>query len=271
MAKKNRIRKKRNDENVLRSFAGSIDEAFSEDLSEISEEDVIVVDVPEKARSKKTGRIAMFIVGVAVLVFAVVGIVTTITGTVGIIGNIANNTGLKNEFQLFLYPAVATDIPTFEQSDTLANTTIIKTAITKIQLTGDMSKYQSDTGVLYIPEFDVETNAKSIFGGSITIEHQTVGFGADLATYDAEKKSYAVADFDRIPNYYPEILNLSSVGETFTVEVGYYPPTVQIAGLDKEPQLMKIMKYTVVKSGDKKTITSVVRSESMEGGGVGDI
>ncbi len=270
MAKKDRIRKKRNEESVIRSFAGSIEEAFAEDLSDISDEDVIVVDIPEKKKSRKSGRILMFIVGVLVIIFAVIGVVSTVSAATSAIGDIANNTALKNEFQLFLYPAVASDIPTFENSETLTNSTVIKTAIQKIMLTGDTSKYQSDTGVLYIPEFDVETNAKSIFGGAITIEHTTVGFGVEQASYDAEKKTYAVVDTERMPVYYPEIRGFTAIGETYTVEVAYYPPTVEIAGLDKEPMMMKLMKYTIVKSGDKKTITALVRSENMEGSGVGD-
>ncbi len=258
MAKKERVKKKRGEQsNVLHSIAGSLEEAFSEDVSEISEDDVIVVDVPEKPHRKRGKRIASFAVGLLVLVFAVVGIVNTVIGATGIIGDIANNTALKNEFALYLYPVVATDPPSFEKTETLTDSVIIKAAISRILLTGDTSNYNSDMGIMYIPEFDVETNAKNIFGNSVTFEHQTVGHVEDLATYFPEKKAYMVANSSRLPNYFPVVTEVSNVGETYTLTVEYYPPSVSIPGLDREQTAAKTMTYVIAKSGDKKMITSI--------------
>ena len=120
--------------------------------------------------------------------FAVVGAVNTVIAISGGIGRIANQTDLKEEFALYLYPVVATDPPSFEDASTLTQSTIIKIAVSKILLTGDTSNYETDTGVMYIPEFDVETAAKNIFGSSIEVKHQTVGHVQDLATYNSEKK-----------------------------------------------------------------------------------
>ena len=110
---------------------------------------------------------------------------------------------------------------------------------------------------MYIPEFDVETAAKNIFGSSIEVKHQTVGHVQDLATYNAEKKVYIVADTNRIPNYYPQVSKIENVGETYTLTVDYYPPTVSIPGLVTEHVSSKSMTYVITTSGDKKTITSI--------------
>lgn len=189
--------------------------------------------------------------------FAVVGAVNTVIAISGGIGRIADQTDLKEEFALYLYPVVATDPPSFEDASTLTQSTIIKIAVSKILLTGDTSNYETDTGVMYIPEFDVETAAKNIFGSSIEVKHQTVGHVQDLATYNSEKKVYIVADTTRIPNYYPVVSKISNVGETYTLTVDYYPPTVSIPGLVNEQVSSKSMTYVITKSGDKKIITSI--------------
>lgn len=268
MAKKDRIKKK-HDDGILHGLAGSIEEAFSEDTSEIQQDDIIVVDVPEKKGNKKGKKIFFFIAGLTVIVFAVLGIISTVITVSGAISDIANQTALKNELTLYLYPIVATDPPSFDKAESLTSSSIIKAAVSRIRLTGDMSKYQSEEGLIYIPEFDVETNAKSIFGGAIQFEHRTVGHIDDLATYVPDKKAYAVADMQMVPNYSLEITELSNIGETYIVTVDYYPPAVDIPGLEKKPESIKTMIYTIVKSGDKKTITSLEMVESM-GGVYGD-
>ncbi len=268
MAKKDRIKKK-HDDGILHGLAGSLEEAFGEDTSEIQQDDIIVVDVPEKKGNGKGKKTLFFIAGLTVIIFAILGIISTVLTISGAISDIANQTPLKNELTLYLYPIVATDPPSFEKAENLTSPSIIKAAISRIRLTGDMSKYQSEDGLIYIPEFDVETNVKSIFGGSIQFEHRTVGHIDDLATYIPDKKAYAVADMQLIPNYSLKITELSNIGETYTVTVDYYPPAVEIPGLNKEPESAKTMIYTIVKSGDKKTITSLKMVEG-DGGLYGD-
>lgn len=261
MSKKNRKNKEHNKQKgeakVINGLVGSIEEAFSEDISDIEQDDVVVADVPSRINTGKIKKVLCFIVGLVVIVFAVIGAVYTATAVGSFISNIAERTELKNEFALYLYPVVATDPPSFEDASTLTNSTIIKAAVSRILLTGDTSNYQNDTGVLYIPEYDVETAAKNIFGNSITVTHQTVGHVEDLATYIADKKVYAVASANRIPNYYPQVSAIENVGETYTLTVDYYPPTVSIPGLANETESSKSMTYVIEVSGDRKTIKSI--------------
>mgnify|MGYP003288869877 CR=1 FL=1 len=261
MAKKDRIRKK-HDDGILHGLAGSLEEAFSEDTSEIQQDDVIIVDVPERSGKNRGKRVLFFIAGVTIIVFAILGIISTVITVSQGISDIANQTAFKNDLTRYLYPIVATDPPSFDKTENLTSPTIIKAAISRIRLTGDMSKYHREDGMVYIPEFDVETNAKNIFGGSVTFEHRTVGHVTDLATYIPDKKVYAVEDMQFIPNYSLKISELQNVGETYTVTVDYFPPSIDIPGLDREPESIKTMIYTIVMSGDKKTITSLKIAES---------
>ena len=96
---KNKSRIEAKSENkVLHGLAGSIEEALSEDPSEIEQDEVIVVDVPEHRHKGLAKKIAYFVVGLLIIVFAVVGAVNTVIAISGGIGRIANQTDLKEEF-----------------------------------------------------------------------------------------------------------------------------------------------------------------------------
>ena len=82
---KNRIEAK-SENKVLHGLAGSIEEALSEDPSEIEQDEVIVVDVPEHRHKGLAKKIAYFVVGLLVIVFAVVGAVNTVIAISGGIG-----------------------------------------------------------------------------------------------------------------------------------------------------------------------------------------
>ena len=66
---KNRIEAK-SESKVLHGLAGSIEEALSEDPSEIEQDEVIVVDVPEHRHKGLAKKIAYFVVGLLIIVFA---------------------------------------------------------------------------------------------------------------------------------------------------------------------------------------------------------
>ena len=104
---KNRIEAK-SESKVLHGLAGSIEEALSEDVSEIAQDEVIVVDVPERKHKGVAKKAAFFVVGLLIIAFSVVGVVNTVIAASGAINRIANQTDLKEEFALYLYPIVAT-------------------------------------------------------------------------------------------------------------------------------------------------------------------
>ncbi|MBS7396881.1 MAG: hypothetical protein KIG32_00430, partial [Ruminiclostridium sp.] len=104
MSKKNRKNKEHNEQKgeakVINGLVGSIEEAFSEDISDIEQDDVVVADVPSRINTGKIKKVLCFIVGLVVIVFAVIGAVYTATAVGSFISNIAERTELKNEFAL---------------------------------------------------------------------------------------------------------------------------------------------------------------------------
>lgn len=273
MAKKQKIINKENpiqetekQNPVIRSLAGSLTEAFSEDFTEIADEDIIVCEIKEKPKKYSGKKAFYFMAGVLTILFAFVGLVTTIRGVIDFTQSIADNRALKTEFALFVYPAVATDIPTFDEIENLPQTTVIKAAIAKIMLLNDTSSYKSDVSTIFIPAYDIENTAKSLFGYGCVVEHQSVGLLDNRYEYNAETKTYSIPSNARIANYSPEITEISNVGDLYTLTVAYYPPSTVIEGMDIERKAGKVMTYVVSKTGDMKSIVSITFHSSTSAG-----
>ena len=120
-------------ETILSSLAGALDE----DYSEI--EEVMSPQQPSETTKTKypVSQKIFFCVGVFILAMAIVGIVSTVNFTANFIGEIADQTSLKNEFAVFVYPVVASDPPAFENIEDLPSSTIINCSIWQIVLSGN--------------------------------------------------------------------------------------------------------------------------------------
>ena len=117
---KNRIEAK-SENKVLHGLAGSIEEALSEDPSEIEQDEVIVVDVPEHRHKGLAKKIAYFVVGLLIIVFAVVGAVNTIIAISGGIGRIANQTTLRKSSPFTFIPLLQPIPPALRMRQRLHN------------------------------------------------------------------------------------------------------------------------------------------------------
>ncbi len=242
-------------ETILSSLAGALDE----DYSEI--EEVMSPQQPSETTKTKypVSQKIFFCVGVFILAMAIVGIVSTVNFTANFIGEIADQTSLKNEFAVFVYPVVASDPPAFENIEDLPSSTIINCSIWQIVLSGNTENYEIvDEYFMSVPEIDVEAAAASLFGYGFVMEHQTVGFGNTVFEYVADTKSYTVPINPALNSYSPRITELSNVGELYTVTVEYMPPSaLAIAGIETENDPDKTMIYTISKSKGKMTINSI--------------
>lgn len=245
---------------VLASIAGALDE----DYSEIDE---VMSPQPVTNSSKKkypTSQKVFFGVGVFILIMAIVGIISTFNFCKNAIGEIVDQTALKNELAVYIYPVVASDPPAFENVEDLPSSTMITCSIWQIILNGNTSNYTTtDDFYMSIPEIDVESAAGTLFGYGFVIEHQTVGYIDSVFEYNADTKCYIVPIDPPLNSYAPKITALSNVGELYTVTVDYMPPSaLAIAGIDTANEPDKTMIYTISKSKGKMTINSIAHADS---------
>ena len=239
----------------LEGSVTEVEEELEEQEREETETEELVLD---PASPLLKNRKTFFAVGIVIIFLTIVGLVTTVRFCIGVAEDIVNQSALKNEFAVFLYPMVITDGPAFEAAENAPTSVIINAAIWRIIMTGDTDKYDNDSTNMTVSEIDVESAAAALFGFGVSIEHQTVNLGTNVFEYDPANKSYLVPLDPNYNTYWPRVSEISNVGELFTVTVEYMPPSMfATEGMDYQLEPDKIMVYTVSRSASSMTIQSL--------------
>ncbi|MBP1542656.1 MAG: hypothetical protein J6A16_01055 [Oscillospiraceae bacterium] len=248
-------------EKVINQLLGSLEEDNNiesdiADLGHEAEPQVQEEAVPEPVKKRK------FFFGFAlfVIVMAIVGCISTVRFVVNFTEHLVDNTSLKNEFAQFIFPVVVNDIAPFETVDEIPNTSKITCSIWNILIMKDTAPYEGEiTGDLLIPEYDVSVSCKELFGNNASVEHQSVGIGEVRFTYDPDNHVYSASKNIRYLTYAPHIVDITEANGTYTVIVGYLPPSLAtvtgISGMEVSPE--KYMEYTLDRWDGKNTIKSV--------------
>ncbi|MCL2036224.1 MAG: hypothetical protein FWG83_02405 [Oscillospiraceae bacterium] len=253
------MKKDKNKDSVIESLEKAL-EGDVEKLEEFeeTEEDSSTVAEPLAPLSDKP-IVKRFFVGIAafMIVFSVIGVINTFGFVSGKVEDIRERKALKDEFALFVAPVVINDPPDYASVNDLQASTIIASAIWKIILTEDVSKYSSDIGVVYIPEVDVESAARSIFGIG-NVEHKSVFNAGVEFRYNIDNKNYAIPEKPALHSYSPVITSVTNVGELYTVTVDYMEPSpLAIAGIEHRNEPIKTKIFMISRSEGKKTINSI--------------
>ncbi len=240
---------------ILESLQGSVDDFEQEGSAggeRSGETDFFDPSVPMMKNRK-----FFFAVGIIILILSVVGLISTVRFTVSAVRDLANQTALKNEFAEFIYPAVITDSPAFDKAENAPTSVVINAAIWRIILSGNTEKYENDGSYMTISEIDVESSAVSLFGFGVAIQHQSVGSGSNMFEYNASGKTYNVpVETERI-TYWPRIVEISNVGELFTLKVEYMAPIMGMPGEKEELEPQKTMIYTLSRTSASMTLNSI--------------
>lgn len=244
---------KQKQDKILSSLVGSVDE-LDTDITESEQE-----ETPEQEESvaPRKKRKAYFITGVAILLLAAVGLGTTIRSAIGLVNDLFSQSAIKEEFAAFVYPFVITDTPSFESLEDVPASTVVTVSIWNIILNSDLSKYPTDTGIMSVPEIDVESSAVSLFGHGINVTHQTVGSIEAMFEYNEALKTYYVPASPMVMTYSPRISKISNEGELFTVTVEYLQPSMPSFNEQKEEVAEKVVIYTISRTANQKTVKSV--------------
>ncbi|MCM1298668.1 MAG: hypothetical protein NC203_01385 [Firmicutes bacterium] len=243
---------------VLDSLEGSVVDVEEETAEETEAEESFDSSAPTVKNSK-----LMFVIGLLVIVMTVVGLFTTVRSAIELGDRLIHQTALKEDFAEFLYPVVITDTPAFASVEEAPPSIIINAAIWRIILSGNTDKYENDGSTMIVSEIDVESAAAALFGFGVPIEHQSVGFGESMFTYNSSTKSYTVPLNLAPSNYWPRVSEMSNVGELFTVTVEYMSPIMAVGGIDLDSETAnKTMIYTVSRTASSMTVISVAYDEN---------
>ena len=251
-------------------FSETISEVLNEDYKEVEsviEQDENISETEEVVVEEKIDRPNKFylVFAVFVIVMSIIGIISTARFCVTTVKEIANQTSLKNEIALFLYPIVTVDPPEFSETSEIPSSVIVESAIWRIILTGDNNNYEKLYNTyMYVPAVDVEFSIKSIYGNSAVIAHQSVGSASATFTFDENMNAYLVPISPKYTAYSPVVADISNVGELYTVTVEYVPPTaLAIDGIKLENTTTKTMIYTLSKSKKNMVVHSAKNATNL--------
>lgn len=246
---------------VLRSVTSALSEGIDEvaEAEEpMSEEDAGEAAGEAAPAVNKPNRFYL-VFAVFIIIMSVIGMISTVRFIAEQVESLADQTALKNEIALFLYPVVTVDPPEFASAAEIPESVVIESAIWKIVLTGDTTNYEKLYNTyMYVPAVDVEFAARTLFGSEAPVTHQTVGSTGSAFSYDEGSNTYLVPITPRYTAYSPSITSISNVGELYTVRVDYLPPTaLAIEGIRLDSSTTKTMEFTLSKSKSSMTIHSL--------------
>ncbi len=257
--------KKKAQEEKLENIKYMLDDALSEDAEEMAalvqsepQPEIAVEKDPQGIKRK-----LYMVFGAAIIILAVIGLISTINFSVKKINEFADNTHQKNEFARFIYPIVICDPAPFDQTVRLRSDTMITAAIWDIILYEDKSKYEKDFDYIIVPELDVEQHATKLFGSGQSFKHESI-LSADIQFYYEEDiKSYRIPENPKYFTYSPYIEDITRVGESYTITVGYVSPTPAWLTLtsDEPPQPEKYVEYVVSVRNGEYTLVAIQESD----------
>lgn len=209
----------------------------------------------------------MKLLACAMIVLSVVGLVTIFTGAAGLIVDVRERVKLKEQLSAFIYPVMLTDPTGFDTGDSIPASTVISSAIWRIMLTEDTSKYSSEGGYINIPAADVERSAHALFGtGEFT--HRSVGDVELFFDYTPEKNIYRVPMNPRAGSYVPVIRELTDTGGVYSLTVDYMIPSPGLPGINVESTPVKTLSYMVRHNGRRPAdlqISAIIFNPSQNG------
>ncbi len=249
-------------ENIKKMFDNALDENSSE-IAEFSESEILPEEQKTPTDPLKIRRRLYLTLGALLLVLSIVGLFSSFGFLGEQIRDFADNTEQKNEFEKFIYPIVICDPPPFDKNINLRSDTVVNAAIWNIILYSDKSKYQSDFDYISVPEVDVEQQAIRLFGPGMSIEHQSIKNSDIEFFYEPHNNSYRIPVYPITFTYSPKVVEITKVGERYTLTVGYLPPTPAWKSYtgDDAPEPEKYLNYIVSKRGDEYSLVGIEQIE----------
>ena len=202
-------------------------------------------------------------VGLVVIILAMIGFISVIIGGLNLGARVIDNTKEKEMFAWKIYPLLIFDPAAFDDPSQLDSVFLLKTALWKTLLENRTKYSYNDDGMLVVPASDLNVAAKSLYGDSVKLTHQTFSEGYEYYyIYDESTGAYLVPVMGQTAEYTPEVVRITKTEDTYTLLVGYVTQST-LWNMDTEGNLnetvpSKYMYYDLEKiDGDSYIITAV--------------
>lgn len=209
----------------------SDDEEVIVDLSSGEEEPSVKKKKPffykaKKHISKKRKHKYAATVGAVLIGLALIGTISLCSVLINLGARFLDNTSQKNAFEWKIYPLLMFDPATFEDPSQLEEVFVLKTSLWSTLLENRTKYAYDENGMLLVPASDLDVAAKSLYGGSVTLKHQTFSEGYDFFyLFDEDTNTYSVPIMGQTAGYAPKVVDIKKDGNIYTLIVGYVAPT----------------------------------------------
>ncbi len=246
------------------------------------EEEVIVVDLSEEANEapvkkkkplfhrarkiidKKRKHQYVATIGAVLIGLALIGAIAVCSALINLGVRVLDNTNQKEAFAWKVYPLLMFDPATFEDPTQLDEVFVLKTSLWSTLLENRMKYAYDENGMLLVPASDLDVAAKSLYGESVALKHQTFAEGYDFFyIYNEETNTYSVPISGQTAAYVPKVVEIKKNGDIYTLIVGYVAPTTlwnvsEDGSTESVPD--KYLYYDLIKLGYNDYIIKAVRN-----------
>lgn len=218
--------------------------------------------IAEEQPKKKKSHVGL---GVFVTLLAVFGVVALVVFGSGMVKKMLNKTDEKKEWASLVYPMVVIDIPEFTDVSRLDSKQVVFAAVWELYRNEtDKDKYQvDDYGYMTVPQSEIESYVRKIFGTKAKVKHQTINDLQFDIQYDSESKTYLVPSNLTAP-YVPRVKDIKHKGDVYTITVEYIEAKGNIyeeEALEKA-DVTKTMIFTYTKDKDKYTVQKLQKDKN---------
>lgn len=233
-------------------YDDNADESKIEENINDPDDEEVLIEAADSCRDK-SGKYFPF--GVVVLIFAVIGLFSVLFVCAKFIYSSAVDSSLKKSIEKLVYPPVTGNISDFDKIEELNDTEIITSSILFILQNGNLTEYNESMETLTVPQQDVESAAKEIFGEDVQIgRHQNTGAADVTFYYDENGKVYSVPKNPLIYTSKPKINSIQKKKNGYTAEVIYvtdYPDWIEERN-GRNVAYNKVVLYDILKDESGK-------------------
>lgn len=219
-------------------------------------------DSAKKAAAKKRRRkySAAVPLGGFFILMAMIGVITVAVFGVRATESLIDNSKQKEEFADIILPVLMFDPVPFEDPNEMGELALLRSSIWSAVISNNDKYSIGDGNMVSVPKSDVDVACASLFGSSVTLNHQSFEDYLSLYSFDEETQTYYVP-VDANILYTPQVEEISRNGDIFELTVGYLAPDNQwmqsIKGEKSDPTPSKYMIYELKKVEDHYQLVAI--------------
>lgn len=219
-------------------------------------------DSAKKAAAKKRRRkySAAVPLGGFFILMALIGVITVAVFGVRATESLIDNSKQKEEFADIILPVLMFDPVPFEDPNEMGELALLRSSIWSAIINNKDKCSIGDGNMVSVPKSDVDVACASLFGSSVTLNHQAFEDYLSLYSFDEETQTYYVP-VDATILYTPQVEEISRNGDIFELTVGYLAPDNQwmqsIKGEKSDPTPSKYMIYELKKVEDHYQLVAI--------------